>query len=97
MSFLRHRGSDERRVGMGNNRSSKYNAIFFVWVIPGIILVVLNYLTGQIVFLHFGIALLSIGIFYYGKVKRYNRFWYVFWLALFGLYLTLGFIEILKG
>ena len=82
---------------MGNDRKSKYNAIFFVWVVPGIILVALGYLIDRIVFSHFGIALLSIGCFYYGKVKRHNRFWYVIWLTLFGVYLSLGFLAILEG
>ena len=82
---------------MGKDKASKYNAIFFVWVVPGIILVVLGYLTDRIVFSHFGIALLSVGCFYYGKVKRHNRFWYVIWLVLFGVYLSLGFLAILQG
>ena len=82
---------------MGSESKSKYNAIFFVWIVPGVILVGLSYLTDRLAFSHFGIALLSIGCFYYGKVKRHHRFWCVIWLALFGVYLTLGFIEIFKG
>jgi hypothetical protein len=41
-------------------------------------------------------ALLSIGVLYYGRVKRFRRWWFVVWLALFSVYLTLGFLELLK-
>ena len=81
------------RKGEGN---AQYRELFFTWCVPGIILVILGRLSDRLVLSHFGMALLCIGVLYYGKVKRFRRWWQVVWLALFSVYLAFGFLELLK-
>ena len=78
-------------------RPTTYSSIFFMWSVPGIVLVVLGYLTDRVMFSNFGVALLSVGVIYYGKVKRHNWVWYTVWMTLFIVYLTLAFFELLKS
>ena len=79
-----------------NGNAQEYRTLFFTWCVPGIILVIFGRLSDRPVLSHFGMALLSIGILYYGKVKRFRTWWQVVWLALFSVYLALGFLELLK-
>ncbi len=74
-----------------------YSSIFFVWSVPGLILVVIGYLTDRVMFSNFGVALLSIGVIYYGKMRRHNWVWYAVWLTLFFVYISLAFFELLKS
>ena len=83
---------------MGQERKPQtYGAIFFMWCVPGIVLLALGYLTSRVMFSNFGVALLAIGVIYYGKAKRHNLVWYAVWLSLFIVYLTLAFFELLRS
>ena len=83
-------------MGRGEENSKGYRELFFTWCVPGVILVIMGRLSDRVALSHFGMALLSIGVLYYGRVKRFRRWWFVVWLALFSVYLTLGFLELLK-
>ena len=83
---------------MGKKKTlSTYSSIFFVWSVPGIILVVLGYLTDRVMFSNFGLALLSVGVIYYGKAKRHHWIWHAVWLTLFIVYLSLAVFELLRS
>lgn len=73
-----------------------YKEIVFTWCVPGLVLVTVGQLSGRLVFADVGMAMLSIGVFYYGKLKRYGRLWSIAWIALFGIYLAMGCLEIVK-
>ena len=81
---------------MANARKSShpYHEIFFTWCAPGAVLVMVGKLSGRPVLAHFGMALLSIGVLYYGKVKQHRRLWFVAWLLVSVIYLALGFTEL---
>ena len=74
-----------------------YSMIFFTWCVPGLILVVFGHLGGQLSLSHFGIALLSIGLVYYGRLKKHHRAWSNTWLALSLVYLVLGIAELIRA
>lgn len=73
-----------------------YSAIFFTWCVPGLLLIVFGRLTGQPALTHFGVALIGLGLLYYGRAKRHPRAWYIFWLGLSTIYLILGMTEVLS-
>ncbi len=75
--------------------SQNYNAIFFTWCVPGLLLVVFGTLAGRPMLTHFGIALLGLGLIYYGRAKRHPRAWYVLWLTISTVYLILGMTELI--
>ena len=56
----------------------------------------LQHMFEQLVFSHVGMALLSIGVYYYGRLKQLARLWQIGWMALFSTYLTLAFYELLR-
>lgn len=85
-----------RRALGGKRNGTTYEEIFFTWSVPGVCLVIIGHMSGQDVFLHFGMALLSIGVYYYGRLKRLSRVWQIAWMALFSAYLTLSFYELLR-
>ena len=74
-----------------------YYGIFFTWCVPGVVLVLWGRASGQMVLAHFGMVLLSVGLFYYGRVKRHRVAWAVAWLALAVMYLGLGLVELWRG
>jgi hypothetical protein len=80
----------EKQQGKG------YREVFLTWCLPGVVLVAVGQLAGRPAFSYFGMSLLSMGVLYYGKLKKYNRVWYYAWLMLFFIYLTYGFVEMLK-
>ena len=79
----------------GLSRTS-YEEVFFTFSVPGMILVIIGHMAGENLFSHFGMALLCIGVYYYGKLKGLNRPWQIAWMALFSAYLTLSFYELLR-
>ena len=82
-------------MGKGEKGGGKgYKDLFFTWCVPGLVLVIIGRLAGRVALSHFGMALLSIGIFYYGKIKRHGWWWDALWIILFFVYLTLGFVEL---
>ena len=85
-----------RRLFRRTRDAASYEEIFFTWSVPGMSLVIIGYMTDQRGFVHFGMALLSIGVYYYGKLKKLVRPWQVAWMALFSVYLTLAFYELLR-
>ena len=85
-----------RRLFRRTRDAASYEEIFFTWSVPGICLVIVGSMAEQSVFSHFGMALLSIGVYYYGKVKQLTRVWQMAWMALFSIYLTLAFYELLR-
>jgi len=83
-------------MGTDEKNAKGYRELFFTWCVPGVILVIIGRLSDRLVLSHVGMALLTIGVFYYGKLKRYRRWWSVAWLALCSVYLILGFLELLR-
>ena len=77
------------------SKSQNYNAIFFTWCVPGLLLVVFGTLAGRPALTHFGIALLSLGLIYYGRAKQHPRAWYILWLTISTVYLILGMAELI--
>ena len=80
------------KAEQGNGKG--YKGIFFTWCVPGLVLVLVGQQAGRVALSFFGMALLSIGIFYYGKIKKHGWWWYTLWLVLFFVYLTFGFVEL---
>jgi hypothetical protein len=78
------------------SKSQNYNAIFFTWCVPGLLLIVFGLMAGQLAFSHFGVALLGLGLIYYGRAKKHPRRWYVLWLTISAVYLVLGLIELFR-
>lgn len=76
--------------------AKSYREIFFVYCIPGLILVVLGTLISRADLPHFGVALLSLGMVHYGKTKGYRRLWTAIWIILCVVYLILGLFELVN-
>lgn len=85
-----------RQPGRKRDRTS-YEEIFFTWTVPGMSLVLIGYMTQGPVFAHVGMALLCLGVYYYGRLRSLNRFWQMAWMAMFSVYLTLAFYELLRS
>jgi hypothetical protein len=77
-------------------KNQNYGTIFFTWCVPGLLLIVFGTLSGQLALTHFGVALISLGLIYYGRAKQHPRAWYMFWLGLSTIYLILGMTEVLS-
>ena len=77
--------------------SKGYRELFFRWCVPGLILVVLGRLVDRLALSHLGMASLSIGIFFYGKLKGFRRWWSLAWMALIGIYFLLALTELAHG
>jgi len=76
-------------------KSQNYSAIFFTWCVPGLLLIIFGVLAGQPPLAHFGIALLGLGLIYYGRAKQHPRAWYVLWLTISTVYIILGMTELI--
>jgi hypothetical protein len=79
------------------SKSQKYSAIFFTWCVPGLLLIIFGVMAGQPAFSHFGVALLCLGLIYYGRAKQHPRRWYLLWLTISAVYVVLGAIELVRG
>ncbi len=77
-------------------KTQSYGAIFFTWCVPGLLLIMFGTLAGLPALTHFGVALISLGLIYYGRAKQHPRAWYIFWLGLSTIYLVLGMTELLS-
>ena len=77
-------------------KNHNYRMIFFTWCVPGMLLIVFGTLAGHRALIHFGVALISLGLIYYGRAHRHSRIWYMFWLGLSAIYLALGVLEVLS-
>ena len=77
-------------------KTQNYGAIFFTWCVPGLLLIVFGTLSGEPALTHFGVALIGLGLIYYGRAKQHPRTWYIFWLGLSTIYLALGMSEVLS-
>jgi hypothetical protein len=73
-----------------------YREIFFLYCVPGLILVMLGVLLQRADLPHFGVALLSLGIVHYGRTKGHRRAWAVLWMVLAVVYLVLGTAELIQ-
>ncbi len=82
---------------MATPRAKSYREIFFTWGVPGVILVAVGTLIGHPALPSFGMALLSLGLVQYGRLKGYQRSWFAIWLLLAVVYLALGLAELWKG
>ena len=79
------------------SKSQPYSAIFFTWCVPGLLLIIFGALAGEWAFSHFGVALIGLGLIYYGRAKRHPRAWYVLWLTISTVYLILGMTELIRS
>ena len=66
-----------RRAARPRGTGPNYEEIFFTWSVPGMSLVLIGHMAEQHVFSHFGMALLSLGVYYYGKLKGLARLWQI--------------------
>jgi hypothetical protein len=80
-----------------SSKSQNYSAIFFTWCVPGLLLILFGVLAGQPAFSHFGVALLGLGLIYYGRAKKHPRRWTVLWLIISTVYVVLGAIELVRS
>ena len=62
--------------------AKNYREIFFVYCVPGLLLVIIGVLIGRADLPHLGVALLSLGMVHYGKTKGYHRLWTAIWVIL---------------
>jgi hypothetical protein len=73
-----------------------YGEIFFTWCVPGLLLVAFGQLADQLSLTHFGVALLALGLIYYGKAKNHPAAWRMMWLGVAVSYLAFGVIELIR-
>lgn len=73
-----------------------YREIFFRYCMPGLILVLLGVLMNRADLPHLGIALMSLGLVHYGRMKGHRRAWTVLWMTLAVVYLALGIAEFVQ-
>ena len=76
--------------------AKNYREIFFVYCVPGLLLIIIGVLIGRADLPHLGVALLSLGMVHYGKTKGYRRLWTAIWVILCVVYLLLGSIELVN-
>ena len=84
-------------MGPAKRNGPGYRELFITMCVPGLILVVFGRLADRIALSHVGMALVSVGIFFYGKLKGFRRWWHIAWLALVGIYLLLALSELAHG
>ena len=77
-------------------KNHTYTGIFFTWCVPGLLLITFGTLAAHPALTHFGVALISLGLIYYGRAKRHPRAWYIFWLGMSTIYFILGMVEVLS-
>ena len=77
-------------------KNRNYSAIFFTWCVPGLLLIVFGTLAGHLALTRFGVALIGLGLIYYGRAKQHPRSWYIFWLGFSAIYFVLGMMEVLS-
>lgn len=73
-----------------------YREIFFLYCMPGLILVMLGVLLNRADLPHLGIALMSLGLVHYGRMKGHRQAWTVLWMVLCVIYLVLGIAELVQ-
>jgi hypothetical protein len=73
-----------------------YREVFFLYCVPGLILVMLGVLMNRADLPHLGIALMSLGLVHYGRTKGHRRAWTVLWMVLCVIYLILGIAELIQ-
>ena len=74
----------------------EYREIFFVYCVPGLALVLVGSLLARHDWVHFGIALLALGLIHYGRTKGYRRGWTAVWTLLCLVYVVLGILEVFR-
>jgi len=84
-------------MAIGKRNGPGYRELFISLCVPGLILVALGRLADRIALSHVGMALVSVGIFFYGKLKGFRRWWSIAWLALVCIYLLLALTELAHG